>query len=129
CVTGWISDCPLAAPFNRASLASSVAPGSGDGPTDGLLRFAPEHQRQEETVGMVTDGVAQMAGSDNADQAAMLFIAFEVIVTDSGDLEPGHQRSVTQWGVTKFHPDISAPAFRLGNVDQDVTGTNGQAGL
>ena len=68
---------------------------------------------------MPGDGIAIRRGGDDAHHAAMLLEPLEVVVAESDHLAPGHQAAEADRRPLEPDPDIGAPAFRLGNVDQD----------
>src|SRR5215213_315905 len=61
-------------------------------------------------------------GGNDPDQAAVLFVALEVVVSQSNDVAPRHQWFEADRRALEGDPDIRAPALRFGNVDQDRLG-------
>src|SRR5215207_1413044 len=58
-------------------------------------------------------------GGDDPNQAAVLLISLKVVVRQSHDVAPRHQGVEADRRPLKGDPDIRAPAFGFGDVDQD----------
>src|SRR5690242_2571005 len=68
---------------------------------------------------MAGDRFAVWRGGNDADQPAMLLEALEVVVTQANHLAPGHEASKADRRTLEPDPDVGAPAFWFGNIDQD----------
>src|SRR5215218_1390421 len=68
---------------------------------------------------MPGDGVAMRRGRDDSHHAAVFLETLEVVVAETDHLTPGHQAAKADWRLLEPDPDVGAPAFRFGNVDQD----------
>src|SRR5215217_2831917 len=76
---------------------------------------------------MVRDFIAERSGRDDADQTAVLLIAFEVDVFQSDHIPPRHDRMKANRRGIESHPDIRPPFFGFWDVDQNRLGRHGAA--